>query len=526
MLRTKIRLLRLLLKNKDIMSSPLASIDLPAMDLSSSIFDFDFGAGFDDFGVEVFDDFGADFERDSDYDFLGTAFDAGFDSTVEDSVTAEFDDVSVGDWSGGSGRPRQRRRVRRSNRVYRIESVTESAWFRYFTRPGMTRELTHELSASDRFGHFRHYFRMPLWKVEELCDLLIVRGYIPLPRTRCRQEEFRERTELLVMSSLYLLGTGASFRACQPLCYISTSEVRKFFLLFLNAIVDMRDDQIYMPRNQSELTKVEECYNAVGLPGCCGSVDVVHVKWSHCPAGDFNRAKGKETFPSLGFQCITDFNRRILSVYGPHFGSRNDMDIVKTDVHVHAVAKNPLHREARWWYYGHDGHVRTNRGSYLICDNGYLRWPTTICPFTRVGSGSAEGYFSSNLEGVRKDVECTFGILKKRWRILNNGFFHRRIDVCSNIFITCCWINNFLLDDVMERSNVRVGRGAPIDEDGIWLSGLTAEEREHEEMEEDGEQQSDDDCELSQHFLQRRQLLVKHLHLFRQKGPIRNQSGI
>jgi hypothetical protein len=82
----------------------------------------------------------------------------------------------------------------------------------------------------------------------------------------------------------------------------------------------MRDNQIYMPRNQSKSTKVEECYNAVGLPGCCGSVDVVHVKWSNCPAGDFNCAKGKETFPSLGFQCITDFNRRILSVYGPHFG--------------------------------------------------------------------------------------------------------------------------------------------------------------------------------------------------------------
>jgi hypothetical protein len=77
----------------------------------------------------------------------------------------------------------------------------------------------------------------------------------------------------------------------------------------------------------------------------------------------------------------------------------------------------------------------------------------------------------------------------------------------------------------MERSNVRVGRGTPIDEDGIWLSGLRTEEREHEEMEEDGEeeseQQSDEDRELSQAFLQRRQLLVKHLHLFRQKGPIR-----
>ncbi len=42
-------------------------------------------------------------------------------------------------------------------------------------------------------------------------------------------------------------------------------------------------------------------YSDVGLPGCCGSMDVVHIKWGNCPSGDFNRAKGKETFPSLGF---------------------------------------------------------------------------------------------------------------------------------------------------------------------------------------------------------------------------------
>ncbi len=123
--------------------------------------------------------------------------------------------------------------------MYRIESVTELAWFWDFTRPGMTRELTHKLSASDRFGHFHHYFRMPLWKVEELADLLIRRGYVPLSRTRFRQAEFRERTELLVVSLLYLLATGAAFRACQPLCSISTSEVRKFYYLFLDA--NLRD---------------------------------------------------------------------------------------------------------------------------------------------------------------------------------------------------------------------------------------------------------------------------------------------
>jgi hypothetical protein len=99
------------------------------------------------------------------------------------------------------------------------------------------------------------------------------------------------------------------------------------------------------------------------------------------------------------------------------------------------------------------------------------------------------------------------------------------MEVCSNIFITCCWLNNFLLEDVMERSNDRVGRGAPIGDDGIWLSGMTEEEKQQqeemdEEDKEESEEESEEDRELSQAFLQRRGLLVTHLHLFCKKGAI------
>ena len=71
----------------------------------------------------------------------------------------------------------------------------------------------------------------------------------------------------------------------------------------------------------------------------------------------------------------------------------------------------------------------------------------------------------------------------------------------------------------MTRTNVRVGRGAPIDYDGIWLSGMTEEEREHEETN-IVEYEEESDREQSQAFLQRRGLLVKHLHMFCQKGTI------
>ena len=56
-------------------------------------------------------------------------------------------------------RRRRRRRKRRSpNRLYRKESVLSSSWYKNFLWPGLTRDLTHELSTSDRFGEFRSLF--------------------------------------------------------------------------------------------------------------------------------------------------------------------------------------------------------------------------------------------------------------------------------------------------------------------------------------------------------------------------------
>jgi hypothetical protein len=152
----------------------------------------------------------------------------------------------------------------------------------------------------DHYG--RHWFRMPLSKVKALTDTFIARGYIKEPRTLFCRLEFRDCAELLVMSALYILGHGAAFCSCKALCNISTSEVHKFFHLFLDA-------------DMAALSRVNHDYEENGLPGCVGSMDVVHVKWSNCPMGNHYRAKGKKGYPTLAFQCITDFNCRLLSVY-------------------------------------------------------------------------------------------------------------------------------------------------------------------------------------------------------------------
>lgn len=73
----------------------------------------------------------------------------------------------------------------------------------------------------------------------------------------------------------------------------------------------------------------------------------------------------------------------------------------------------------------------------LICDGGYLHWPTLICPFKHALASSPVRFIFTNLESILEDVECLFGIMKKRWRILDYGICFRDIKVGHRIFVTC-----------------------------------------------------------------------------------------
>ena len=58
--------------------------------------------------------------------------------------------------------------------------------------------------------------------------------------------------------------------------------------------------------------------------------------------------------------------------------------------------------------------------------------------------------------------------LKKRWRVLNSSMLFQDIGVCEKIFVACCCLHNFLLE-VIECNDVRIGRGAPLGNDCMWL---------------------------------------------------------
>ena len=69
-----------------------------------------------------------------------------------------------------------------------------------------------------------------------------------------------------------------------------------------------RKDYTHLPENRDLLQEVMGRYWDVYLPGATGLIDVVHCKLSKCPSSDKNCAKGKEGYPTLAFQCISNYD--------------------------------------------------------------------------------------------------------------------------------------------------------------------------------------------------------------------------
>jgi hypothetical protein len=121
-------------------------------------------------------DFLSGFQEDAEFvtnfNFLGVDFGAAFafkDTFDFDSVCSgafEYNNISC-EFSAERmlQQFRHNRRDQRPNRVCFKENVKKSCWYRYFTRPRLICKTMHELSSSNRYGEFQHWFCMSLAKV-------------------------------------------------------------------------------------------------------------------------------------------------------------------------------------------------------------------------------------------------------------------------------------------------------------------------------------------------------------------------
>ena len=289
---------------------------------------------------------------------------------------------------------------------------------------------------------FKTLFRVDITAFDLLRDILLDhQWYNPAATDRfgCRCHD----VELLLLGCLHVLGHAATQKVCQSNTHISSECHRKFFLGWCKDMASIKEESL--PTNEFELDRVLKSYLRYGFIGCHGSIDCVHIGWDKYPSQWRPLFVGKEGYPSIVYQVICDNHHKIQAVSQGHPGARNDKTIVKLDDAVATLKSKNSWLGSMPWIVTVSSGLKKFFGYYLICDGGYLRWP---CLVTGINDDTSHQMRAMNkkLGSVRKDIECTFGGMKKRFKWLKN--WNSLVDQADidNVFTTCCMLHNILLE--------------------------------------------------------------------------------
>ena len=150
---------------------------------------------------------------------------------------------------------------------------------------------------------------------------------------------FFMKTQLRILGTLNILGNHTPFRQLTTNIELSAEDPCLFFHKFLKKLSSAKNEFVKYPESFDELKSVMNKYAAKKLPGCGGSIDVVHLKWSTCPAGDYNQSLGKEGYLTLAFEVITGNDSDILGISPVQFGTHNNQHIVTLNPTVIKINK-------------------------------------------------------------------------------------------------------------------------------------------------------------------------------------------
>ena len=303
---------------------------------------------------------------------------------------------------------------KRTRTQYERKDPKDSPFWKYMTKETY-RDPTH------RDGKlFRRRFRMPFDMFLKIVNLVREKQWFPEKQSLRMQLERQEAIplEIKLLGVFRVLGRGVCFDDIEELTHVSAETHRKFFRDFVTIFsLELYDIWIHGPRSDDEVFSFMAENIAAGYPGLLGSTDCVHIAWDKAPAFLRNIHKGKEGYPTRSFEVTVNHRRWIMAATKGFYGSYNDKTIVRYDSFVCDIHEKKIYADNEFVLHDQFGVPATYRGLYLICDGGYHKWRTLICPFKHCAGNKPKEIWSKMLESLRKDVECTFGILKGRFNL-------------------------------------------------------------------------------------------------------------
>jgi hypothetical protein len=158
----------------------------------------------------------------------------------------------------------------------------------------------------------------------------------------------------------------------------------------------------------------------------------------------------------VAYEMACSHDGRFVSTTTGWYGSWNDKTIVQFDPLPLLLQENSAYSDVVFEVRTGPDSTESLTGPYAIVDGGYHNLRHLMSANRNVSDHDFAAW-RKKLESVRKDIECAFGRLKGRWRILKLPMQFQKKEMVDNTVLTCVTLHNMLHD---------------LDGRGEWESGV------------------------------------------------------
>ena len=278
--------------------------------------------------------------------------------------------------------------------------------------------------------------------------------------------------EKVLAIGLYRLAHGNSYESMAPALNVGRTTAIEAVQDVVNQLYELRNHYIKFPVTAAEIAASIETFAQLSeLPNVVGAIEGTHIRINaprNSAVDYFSRYQSHDFI----IQGIADGRKLFLHAAAGYPGSMHDARVLRsTTFYRQAERGEKLH--------GPTVNIENQEiAPYLVGDSAYPLTQWLQKPYPEGTRDPEEKACNKALSSARVVIECAFGILKMRWRILNKRLdSHTKFSV--RIAVACMVLHNFCImagdnwddldipppdDNQIERNDETVGNGEDIRE--------------------------------------------------------------
>jgi Plant transposon protein len=305
--------------------------------------------------------------------------------------------------------------------------------------------VTHYFSGRESLyneSDFERRFRMPRTVFQRIHDALM--GTDPFIHKEDATKKLGLYPLVKLVACLRHLAYGDAYDREDENLQISETALSQLTKQFCRLVV-ARFGQQYLnrPPTLEERKVISERMSRHGFPGCLGSWDCKHFNWKNCPmrlAGQHKgHAEGGKT--TLILEAFADYRRYFWYVNFDDPGSLNDLNVLDKSSIVYDLLNGTLSIVTA--PYTINGKERD--WMYFLVDGIYPPWGIFVTTYTNPKEDKKK-LFQQQQERVRKDIECSFGILISRFHVLERPLRNWYLEDIKSLLHCCVILHNMITE--------------------------------------------------------------------------------